>query len=516
MRSCRALGTELIDAMFTQAGPGIAVSAFSGGSLLNNIERGQVDLESHRDINSDTAFHVASVSKHFTAYAIAQLIAEKKISLDDRIGSYLPFVSEPAKGITIGQLLFHTSGLSDQWILLSLAGWSDRDLVLTSDINRLIGRQGALKHSPGSAFSYTNTGYTLLAEIVETVVNCSLDAYLQANTFLPAGMSHTRFKSDPSVRADFEAECYTQAGSKFIKTTPRFSTVGATSLQTSMADLARWETIFMSPRDDMRELIRRKGTLATGEPISYGFGVYHGEVGALNTLSHSGWDADFSSFILYIPDRRIGAAVLSNGSQMNLELIALSFLTDFVDFGSLTEEIRIRLATMLASNSRTSRPGPLYATRKFFGCLDSGDVRLWENTEKGQSLVGGAIQRVEKIDEGSYMLGASLSTLTFEEGWLCIYSPTQNQRQKLAPLPDVSTHQEFLGPLTFFSEELQVTHTVSVVDGRMVWSRPGHEALELEQIGPALFFSGGFTLRICEDELTISSARSAPIRFAAR
>lgn len=514
MKNCRVLGKELIETIFSETGPGIAASAFADGFLLNETRRGRIDLDAHMRIDGNTAFHVASISKQFTAYAIARLVIEKQLRLKDKIGLYLPFLNERSAEISIDQLLFHTSGLNDQWVLLDLSGWNDSDLASTRDINKLVSRQGSLKNSPGSAFSYTNTGYTMLAQIVERVAGQSLDEYLQSVLFRPNGMTHTRFRSDPKTRVAFEAECYSQELGGFVKTTPRFSTVGATSLQTSLADLARWEPRLTDANDEISHLMRTRGSLRTGQEIGYGFGVYHGAVGAISTLSHSGWDADFSSYVVYLPKERIGAAVLSNGSQMNLELIALSFLTEFVDFGQMAEEIELRLTTMMSGVAGGVESAGAEHQRKAFGSLDSGDIRIWKQDEHGSHLISDTIQRAELIHDDSYMLAATLSTLRIEDNALVISSPTQDQRQSLALLPSSYQQHVLNSNVSFFSSELEVTHTISESNGRLLWCRPGHEASALEEIGSSLCFCDGFTLLVSQETLTIFNARSAPIRFA--
>lgn len=509
-----AQAREFLDLIFNDDGPGVAVGTFSKGFLLSSYCRGLVDLETRSPINVDTAFHVASVSKQFTAYAIAQLASEHKLRLEDTAGRYLAFLPAAAAGITISQLLFHTNGLNDQWVLLNLVGWSDRDIVNTMDINRLVEKQSTLKGQPGEAFSYTNTGYTLLAEIVQAVVGQSLDEYLQAILFEPLGMARSRFRSDFSTRLAFEAECYAKGNhSVFFKTTPQFATVGATSLQTSLRDLALWERQLSDSTRQSSQLMRKQGTLTNGTPTPYGFGLYHGAIGNAVTLTHSGWDVDFTSYFVYLPECGVGAAVMSNGTRMNLELIALSALCDHVELGDETAHISKRLATSIKSLTSKPKASSHHSRRRVYGSLASGDVRIWEQDVKGQRLNNGAIQCAAMLDDGTYMLVASLFDLHFAENAVVVSSPTQNTNQTLTLMPSFTFPPVLDGKASYFSLELNVTHTLIGKDGLLFWIKPGGGAYQLEQVGPALFFSEGFTLAPSDNILTIFNARSAPIIF---
>src|ERR1035441_8900251 len=178
MPNCVRLAHEYLELKFPEGGPGAIVGVFKDGSILDEYSIGLADLDENSKITSATSFHAASVSKQFTAYAVARLMSEGRLRLTNSIGRYLPDVGSLVSPITIGQLLNHTSGLSDQWVLLSVAGWGGACVEGTADIKTLLIRQKLLKHKPGEQFSYTNTGYTLLAELVRNIVGISLADYL--------------------------------------------------------------------------------------------------------------------------------------------------------------------------------------------------------------------------------------------------------------------------------------------------------------------------------------------------
>ena len=165
------------------------------GHVVYKRAYGMADLEHGAPITPSTPFHVASVSKQFTAAAIMLLAQDGKLSLDDDVHKYVPEVPDFHYPITLGNLLHHSSGLRDQWDLLELAGWRySLDLITNDDILSVLMRQKELNFRPGDRFFYSNTGYTLLGEIVKRVSGESLRNFTTERIFKPLGMTSTHFR----------------------------------------------------------------------------------------------------------------------------------------------------------------------------------------------------------------------------------------------------------------------------------------------------------------------------------
>src|ERR1700722_10891777 len=139
--------------------PGCALSVIKDGQIVYKRGYGMADLDHDVPITSETVFHVASISKQFTAAAILLLAQEGKLSLDDDVRKYITELPDFGARITIRHLLHHTSGLRDQWELLGLAGWRySLDLITDDDVLELMSRQRGLKFKPGERYVYCNTG----------------------------------------------------------------------------------------------------------------------------------------------------------------------------------------------------------------------------------------------------------------------------------------------------------------------------------------------------------------------
>src|SRR5205814_1127204 len=143
-----------------------------------------------------TIYHMASVSKQFTAYSIVLLAQQGKLNLDDDIHKYLSWFPDLKKKITIRNLLNHTSGIRDQWQLLAISGTRLDDVIKQDHIIKILSKQRALNFKPGDQYSYSNSGFTMLAEILKSVTGQSLRKFTDSAIFKPLGMNNTHFHDD--------------------------------------------------------------------------------------------------------------------------------------------------------------------------------------------------------------------------------------------------------------------------------------------------------------------------------
>lgn len=231
--------TKKVDQLFATwdkpESPGAAIAVIKDGVVVYKRGYGSANLEYNVPITPQTVFHVASVSKQFTAFAIALLAHQGKLSLDDDIRKHLPEVPDFGKKITIRHLIHHTSGLRDQWTLLGMAGWRLDDVITKEHILKMVRHQKELNFDPGAENLYSNTGYTLLAVIVERVSGQSFRDYTDANIFKPLGMTNTHFHDDHERIVKNRAYSYSPAGpGGGFKAAPlNYANVGATSLFTT-------------------------------------------------------------------------------------------------------------------------------------------------------------------------------------------------------------------------------------------------------------------------------------------
>lgn len=297
--------------------PGCAVAVMNAGNIIFEKGYGMANLEHSIPITSTTVFDVASVSKQFTAFAIALLVKKGKLSLDDNVQKYVPELPEFSKPITIRHLVHHSSGLRDYGALLIMTGWRMDHPVNTTDFINIVSKQKGLNFTPGEKFMYSNTNYGLLGLIIERLSGRSFSDFMKAEVFDPLGMSTTIVRSDPLKIVPHRASNYTftkEDGYKLNNVWGFSKVMGPSSVHTTLSDLAKWDGNFYHEEvggKGIRQTMYSPGKLNSGKNSIYAFGLFTGMYRGLHTISHDG--AGGGSFVLMrFPDQKLSVAVLCN------------------------------------------------------------------------------------------------------------------------------------------------------------------------------------------------------------
>ena len=317
-----------IDSVFSKYNsntPGAAVAIVKDGVVIFKKGYGMANLEYDIATSPKTIFHIASVSKQFTSFAIYLLEKQGKISFDDDIRKYIPELPVYEKPITIRHLCSHTSGLKDQWSLLTLAGWRMDDVITTEQILKITNSYKELNFAPGTEFKYSNTGFTLLAEIVKRVSGQSFSAFTKEHIFAPLKMDNTQFYEDNNKIVKNRAYSYGTKDGTYEKRNLNYSTAGPTSLFTNAEDLSKWVLNFEHPIVGDPELIRKfneTSTLDNQQPAVLGViddeTIYHAKgqfkrnYKGHNLYNHTGSDAGFKSYLVRFPEDKLSIILLSN------------------------------------------------------------------------------------------------------------------------------------------------------------------------------------------------------------
>ncbi|WP_430936228.1 serine hydrolase domain-containing protein [Saccharicrinis sp. 156] len=300
--------------------PGIAIGIVNQNELVIQKEYGLANLEHQIPITNKTTFHVASVSKQFTAFAILLLEAEEKLSLDDNVRKYIPEMNEFNNNITIRNLLNHTSGIKDQWNLLRLAGWRLDDMISNNQVLDLIYKQQSLNFTPNEEFMYCNSGYTLLAEIVARVSEKSFAEYMKENIFIPLGMYNTQFIDKEGFVINNKANSYYKRDEQFVEDIFNNTSVGATNLSTTIEDLSKWTINFTKKTIGNESIFQKMNTLGklnSGNSFGYALGQFVNTYKGLARIEHSGMDASYQAYLGRFPEQNISIIIAINRSDIN-------------------------------------------------------------------------------------------------------------------------------------------------------------------------------------------------------
>ncbi len=248
------------------------------------------------------------------------LAGDGRLSVDDDIRKYVPELPDYGTKITLRHLMNHTSGLRDQWDLLSLArGRFSENRITQADVMDIVPRQKALNFKPGAEYAYSNTGYTLLAVVVMRVSNKSLKEFADERIFKPLDMRSTHFHDDYTMLVPGRTSAYSKGKgtSAWQVSIPNFDTYGATSLFTTVGDLLKWEDNFRTLKVGSAQMFRQMETVAVldnGKPTDYGLGLVMENYRGARMVGHNGADAGYRANVVRFPDKGLAIAIACNAS----------------------------------------------------------------------------------------------------------------------------------------------------------------------------------------------------------
>jgi CubicO group peptidase (beta-lactamase class C family) len=312
-------------------------------------------------IAPDTIFESGSVSKQFTAAAVLLLVRDRKLSLDDPVRKYIPelpdyaaaapaatnghgapVLSEPlalrqgqgerrvegphanptAAGggpLTIRHMLNHTSGLRDWGSVAGIAGWPRTTRLHThAHVVDIASRQRATNFTPGTRWSYSNTGFNLAAVIVARVSKMSFADFSRTRLFQPLGMTRTSWRDDYTRIVKGRAMAYSSKSDGFHTLMPFENVHGNGGLLTTVGDLLKWNENFVSPVIGDPAFVaeqQKAGRFNDGRTHGYALGLFVGTHKGLREVYHSGSTAGYQAFLTRFPDQRVSVAVLCNSSN---------------------------------------------------------------------------------------------------------------------------------------------------------------------------------------------------------
>lgn len=330
------------------ATPGCAIGWEDGKGRIAVRAWGSADLEHGTPITPATIFEAGSVSKQFTAAAVLLLVDEGKLALTDDIRRYLPELTHLDEVVTIDQLLSHTSGLRDWGAMAALGGWPRGTRAYDNDDALVIvARQRALNYAPGTDWSYTNSGYNLLAVIVERVSGQSLASYTRQRMFEPLGMTNTSWRDDFRKVVPGRAIAYDRSAGAWQQDMPFENGYGNGGLLTTVADLLRWNRALSSNElgKFVSEALQARASLTSGRSLEYARGLFVLEYRGAAEISHSGATGGYRAWLGRWPSKSLSLALLCNAGDAKTTMLARQS-ADAIAFGSPVA------AAMAASDAR--------------------------------------------------------------------------------------------------------------------------------------------------------------------
>lgn len=327
-----------IDAIFSpydrDGSPGYAVGLVKNGKLVYSRGFGRADLDNNIAITPQTSFHLASLSKQFTAAAVALLILDGKLSLEMPVEKFFPEVKKFGADLRIKHLVYFTSGLQDYTTLPRPTGTSWFSFYYFTIDDAIAATLGTtkLKFAPGTQWEYSNVNYMLLAKIVEQISGMPLSKFLQTRVFVPLGMKHSLLNDDPTTIIPMKATGYADRSDEQIRSQlksvgidahegsgylqlPRVSPhYGGSGMFSTVEDLAKWNQNFETgqlggPAFIAQMLHREK---FQHDKDNDAFGLVFGSFKGQQMIWFSGGDLDTSTFMARLPEDHLTVICLSN------------------------------------------------------------------------------------------------------------------------------------------------------------------------------------------------------------
>lgn len=306
--------------------PGGVVMVSHHNNIVFSEAYGLANIPYNIPNDEETVFGIGSLSKQFTAMGIVLLELDGKLSFDDSIQKYLPEMHNFSKPITIRHLLHHTSGIRSSPELFGLAGWRDGDAITNEDAYRYLTKQTDLNFETNSEFMYTNSGYILLAKIIENITKQDFKSWIKEKIFQPLQMNSTFIEEDYSKVITKAASSYTELEPTVFTSVENFDlTYGASNVYSTCNDILKWSKNFSHASKEWQKAFARLKTLDalnSGKKNNYAFGVIVDDFFGNDRVQHTGAIAGFRSIMYVYPNDDLEIVILSNYTSPQLFKIA--------------------------------------------------------------------------------------------------------------------------------------------------------------------------------------------------
>jgi CubicO group peptidase (beta-lactamase class C family) len=481
-----------IDAIFAEwdreDSPGCALGVVIDGKLAWARGYGMSNLEHDIPITPASIFHIASISKQFTAFSILLLAEEGLLSLDDDIRQYVPEIPDYGHKITIRHFIHHTSGIRDMWDLLWLSGWREDDLINEDDLLDILPRQTRLNFAPGEEHLYSNSGYALLSVIVKRVSGKSLPEFVDERVFKPLGMTRSHIHNDHTriVKGRTQAY-YKRKGGGFRISIPVFDVDGTTSLFTTVEDLARWEANYRTRQigsPEIHEQMVTVGALNAEGPMNYAFGLTRRNYRGVELIEHSGADAGYRAHFMRVPEHEMAIFCLCNQGEMLP--------------GRYCEQVLDVLLADTLEPAPWDTPGEVENLEQWAGIYrnrQTGELLRFVNGESGLEVGFRTMQKLVPVGTNQVIVEGQ----PFNGFTLSIMEGQPEVRRGLSYSPVISAPFDLVTPVSptparmleyagnYTSDEVLSGFEVDIDGENLVLKRRRHDPLTLIPAGPDCF-----------------------------
>lgn len=468
---------------------GFAAAIVKDGKVAFKNAYGYADFENKVPFTTSTVADYASMAKQFTGFAVAQLIKAGKLRLNDDIRVHLPEVPDFGDTITIGHLIYHTSGIRDWVGLVKISGRYMEDVITDDFIMKLVKNQKDLNFRPGEKFQYSNTGYFLLANIISRITGKSFREWTQENVFKPLQMKDTHFSDDHREIILNRADSYKQdIEGNYVNTSSHLEAYGSSSLFSTLDDMIKWVQNFGRNKfvgEDVWEIMLKRGILNDRKEIDYGFGIDLSNRYGYKSYGHGGSWGGYLSQVTFYPEISLASILITNrdpsGVYVDKDLLQL-FLDKKEEASDKNKEIVNRTEVEIDPKLLQEYDGAYKLKDRIINAEKVAD-HLVIHFPWGES-----VRVYPESNERFFVKDANMafSFLRDKNGKVdrLIYRFKGKDNPPFRKLEsDVSKYSDITGLCgDYTSRELQTTYTVKIQDGRLIIAHLHNEDVRLTQI----------------------------------
>lgn len=312
--------------------PGGLVAVASRGEIIHLRNYGLANVELAVPVSERTVFEIGSISKQFVSAAAMLLVEEGKLALDDPIHRHLPGLPSEWLGVTVRQLLNHTSGIPDYEEIRTYDVYRFR---LTPEEVIQIAHSRPMDFAPGTGWYYSNTGYFLASMIVERIEGRPLGQVLASRIFEPLEMTQTRMADPEAIIQHRAAGYWVNKVGELINRNPTetSSTLGAGGIVSTAHDLAKWDAALYGDKilsAGSKKTMWTAAVLPGGEDTEYALGWRVTPYEGLRSQNHSGQVAGFVANFARFPDQEAAIIVFMNRYRVSSNYLKMAVLHTFM------------------------------------------------------------------------------------------------------------------------------------------------------------------------------------------
>ena len=458
--------------------PGISVALIKNKELVYKKTFGYANLEYEIPLQNKSVFDIASLAKQFTGFAIAKLIIDKKLKLDEAVAPFFPELEFLDKGILIKHLVYHTSGLRDVGELFDLSYVGGN--FTSKEALEIIKNQRSLNFPTGTEYDYSNTNYVLLALIVERVSGITFREWCHTDLFTPLKMEDSFVNDNPLEIIEDRAVAYYSTPINFsFQQDNGMSLIGSSAVYSTIDDMVVWikalqeEMVF----PEVFKLMKTKGALDDGREINYGFGLSFSSFKNETMIEHTGaTPAGFRSVMAIFPDQSLSIVMLSNWGDINpIADYGINLINQFLPSTATDQdkipEVKVNKTEIALTKELANR----YIGSYLFNNEIHVKIDLNQEGSLTVQLEGQSEKPLIPISETEFELPALKSKLHFicdsakvcqkVEVWMNGQKEGELSRVKVVDKSSVN-HDKYVGQ--FYSDELQIVFNIGLSEDQLI------------------------------------------------